>query len=228
MRGSLSRWLKRFGLFRIISWIRDGYAREHIEYNSRLKRCGGNVRISPKAWITNCEKISMGDNVRVQEGVWINGAGGLLIGNNVGISYRATIWTVEHFYMHARAVPFDERVLLRPVRINDNVWVGAGVSITSGVEIGEGSVIGIASVVTKDVPPLAIVMGNPARVIGYRERDHYERLKEEGKFVEFTRRGEEVVPRYIQKRPRLYEIIADYVEGGHAVLEQGGGDGDSP
>lgn len=227
MRSLLSRWLKRFRWFRTISWVRNACARENVEYNTRLKRCGVNVHISGRAWITNCDKISVGDNVRIQEGVWINGAGGLVIGSNVGISYRTTIWTVEHYYMNARAVPFDERILLRPVRINDNVWIGAGVNITSGVEIGEGAIIGIASVVTKDVPPLAIVMGNPARVIGYRNREHYERLKAEGKFVEFPRRGEEVVPLYIQKRPRLYEIIADYVDAGYAVLERNGGEGDS-
>ncbi|HUV37694.1 MAG TPA: acyltransferase [Patescibacteria group bacterium] len=224
MRLLFSGWLKKFQLFRIISWIREGYAREHIEYNGLFRRCGENVHISGKAWITNCDKISVGDNVRIQEGVWINGAGGLYIGSNVGISYRTTIWTVEHNYLNANAVPFDERILLRPIRINDNVWVGAGVSITSGVEIGEGAVIGIASVVTKDVPPMAIVLGNPARVLGSRDKEHYERLKAEGKFVEFTRQGEEIVPLYIQKRPRLYEIIADYAKETRAVLERGGED----
>jgi acetyltransferase-like isoleucine patch superfamily enzyme len=212
--------LKRFRPFRIVSWIREAYAREHIAYEGRFKRCGRNVRISGQASIANCDKIVVGDNVWIQEGVLINGAGGLYIGSNVGISYRTTIWTVEHNYLNADAVPFDERILLRPVRINDNVWVGAGVSITSGVEIGEGAVIGISSVVTKDVPPLAIVMGNPARVLGYRDREHYDRCKAEGRFVRFGLEGEYIVPVFIQKRPRLYGIIEDYVRSGDAVLEQ--------
>jgi acetyltransferase-like isoleucine patch superfamily enzyme len=220
VRSLLSGWLKNFELFRIISWIREVYAREHIEYDARFRRCGENVHVSGKAWITNCDMISVGDNVRIQEGVLINGEGGLFIGSNVGISYNSTIWTVEHNYVGSNAIPFDEKILLKPVRINDNVWVGAGVSVTSGVEIGEGAVIGIASVVTKDVPPLAIVLGNPARVIGYRDKDHYERCKAEGRFVEFTRRGARIVPLFVQRRPRLYEIVSDIVDGERVTLER--------
>lgn len=220
MGNALSGLLKRFRLFRIISWVRDAYIREQVDYTGQFKSCGAGVVISSKARITNCDMISVGDNVRIQEGVLINGEGGLCIGNNVGISYNSTIWTVEHNYVGSKAVPFDEKILLKPVRIDDNVWIGAGVSITSGVEIGEGAVIGIASVVTKDVPPLAIVLGNPARVIGYRDKDHYERCKAEGRFVRFTRRGARSVPLYVQRRPRLYEIVADIVDGEHVTLER--------
>jgi maltose O-acetyltransferase len=220
MGNVLSGFLKRFQLFRIIAWVRDAYIREQVDYSLRFRSCGAGIVISPKARITNCDMISVGDNVRIQEGVMINGEGGLRIGNNVGISYNSTIWTVEHHYAGAKAVPFDDKILLKPVRINDNVWIGAGVSITSGIEIGEGAVIGIGSVVTKDIPPLAIVLGNPARVIGYRDREHYERCKAEGWFVEFTRRGERSVPLYVQRRPRLYEIVADAVDRGDAALER--------
>ena len=225
MHNTLSGLLKRFRLFRIIAWVRDAYAREQVDYNRQFKSCGAGVVISGKARITNCDMISVGDNVRIQEGVLINGEGGLCIGNNVGISYNSTIWTVEHNYVGSKAVPFDEKILLKPVRINDNVWIGAGVSITSGVEIGEGAVIGIGSVVTKDVPPLAVVLGNPARVIGYRDKDHYEGCKAGGRFVDFTRRGERSVPIYVQRRPRLYEIVAETVDRGDATLEREDGDG---
>ncbi len=54
------------------------------------------------------------------------------------------------------------------VKIEDNVWVGADVYIMNDVEIGEGAVCAAGSVVTKDVPPYAIVGGVPARVITYR------------------------------------------------------------
>ena len=220
MRGALSRLLRRFRPFRLIAWVRDAYAEEHIDYRGRFKKCGVGVVISGRARITNCEMISIGDNVRIQDGVMINGEGGLLIGSNVGISYISTIWTVEHNYLGSNAVPFDEKILLKPVRINDNVWIGADVRITSGIEIGEGAVIGIGSVVTKDVPPLGIVLGNPARVIGYRDTDHYERCKADGRFVQFTRRGARSVPLYVQRRPRLYEIVADVVAEGQAELER--------
>jgi acetyltransferase-like isoleucine patch superfamily enzyme len=52
--------------------------------------------------------------------------------------------------------------------VENDVWIGAKATIMSGVKIGNGSVVGSGSVVTKDVPPYAIVVGNPAVVVKYR------------------------------------------------------------
>ena len=52
--------------------------------------------------------------------------------------------------------------------VHDDVWIGANVTICSGVEIGQGAVVAAGAVVTKNVPPYAIVGGNPAKVIKYR------------------------------------------------------------
>jgi len=56
----------------------------------------------------------------------------------------------------------------RPVNIGNDVWIGRSAIILSGVNVGNGAVVGAGSVVTKDVPPYAIVAGNPARLIRYR------------------------------------------------------------
>lgn len=58
-----------------------------------------------------------------------------------------------------------------PIRIGDDVWVGVRAIILPGRKIGNGAVIGAGAVVTKDVPPYAIVGGNPARIIGSRKVD---------------------------------------------------------
>lgn len=64
-------------------------------------------------------------------------------------------------------------------QIGHDVWIGAGASILRGVTIGNGAVIGASSVVTKDVPPYAVVVGNPGRVIRMRCREEWiERLQE--------------------------------------------------
>ncbi|WP_281040324.1 MULTISPECIES: CatB-related O-acetyltransferase [unclassified Mesorhizobium] len=55
-----------------------------------------------------------------------------------------------------------------PIVVGHDVWIGARAIIMSGVTIGNGAVIGAGSVVTKDVPPYAIVAGSPARIIRYR------------------------------------------------------------
>lgn len=63
-------------------------------------------------------------------------------------------------------VPFDDLPL--KAEIGSDVWIGAYSVILAGVKIGDGAVIGANSVVTKDIPPYAIAVGNPAKVIKYR------------------------------------------------------------
>ena len=60
------------------------------------------------------------------------------------------------------------RDCIKPIKINDDVWVGHGAIILHGVEIGRGAIVGAGVVVTKNVPPYAIVCGNPAKIIRYR------------------------------------------------------------
>ena len=53
----------------------------------------------------------------------------------------------------------------KPVKINNNVWIGRYATILKGVSIGEGSIVACNALVTKDVPPYSVVAGNPARVV---------------------------------------------------------------
>lgn len=59
----------------------------------------------------------------------------------------------------------------RRVVVEDDVWIGARVIVLAGVRIGRGSVLGAGAVVARDVPPLSVVVGNPARVIRTRRRE---------------------------------------------------------
>ena len=107
------------------------------------------------------KNISFGENVFVNANVHMQDQGGIQIGNNVLIGHQVVIATLDH------DLDPKQRGVLHPapVVIEDDVWIGANATITKGVTIGQGAVIAAGSVVTKDVPPMTIVGGVPAKVI---------------------------------------------------------------
>lgn len=101
----------------------------------------------------------------------------LIIGNYCSIAPEVVFMTDgEHSYKNISTYPFATRYFNKSIDtlskgdiiIGDDVWIGYGALIMSGVNIGQGAVIAARSVVTKDVPPYAIVGGVPANVIKYR------------------------------------------------------------
>jgi len=114
-------------------------------------------------------KIKLGNNVAVNRGcafyaVHQAKGGTISIGNNVSIGPHVKVFAGGHDYN-----TIDMEVTAGPVVIHDNVWIGGNSTILQGVIIGEGAIIGAGSVVTKDIPPYSISVGNPARVIKMRE-----------------------------------------------------------
>lgn len=87
------------------------------------------------------------------------------------------IITQNHNYDKGKALPYDFTYIYKEVVIEQCVWFGNRVIVVGNVHIGEGAIIAADSVVTKDVPKYAIVGGNPAKVIKYRDVEHYEKLK---------------------------------------------------
>lgn len=101
----------------------------------------------------------------------------LIIGNYCSIAPEVVFMTDgEHSYKNISTYPFATRYFNKSIDtlskgdiiIGDDVWIGYGALIMSGVNIGQGAVIAAGAVVTKDVPPYAIVGGVPANVIKYR------------------------------------------------------------
>lgn len=114
-------------------------------------------------------------------GMTIGGGGKVYIGNYFHSGVDCIINTQNHRY-EGTEIPYDSEFDYKTIRIGDCVWFGHRVIVTGNVTIGEGAIIGAGAVVTKDVPACAIVGGNPARIIKYRDQERYYRLKAEGKF----------------------------------------------
>ena len=86
------------------------------------------------------------------------------IGKQVIVSQDAYLCTASHDVSSPVM-----KLVTKPIRIEDNVWVAAKAAILPGVTIREGAVVGACAVVAKDVPPWSVAVGNPARVVGKRE-----------------------------------------------------------
>lgn len=128
------------------------------------------------------ERLSIGKGTVVNGYCYINAYGGVSIGQYCHIGKGLTIFSHNHNYKSEKSIPYDDIDIIRPVVIKDFVWIGANVTIVPGVTIGEGSIIGAGSVVTKDVPDCAIVGGNPAQVIKFRDIEIFNNLKGNNKF----------------------------------------------
>jgi acetyltransferase-like isoleucine patch superfamily enzyme len=96
------------------------------------------------------------------------GHGGLTIGAGVRIAAHVVIIPGSHNFADPDRLIYEQGMTYAGVTIGDDVWIGTGAKILDGVTVGRGAVIAAGAVVTKDVAPLAIVGGVPAKVIGRR------------------------------------------------------------
>ena len=86
------------------------------------------------------------------------------IGSQVVVSQDAYLCTASHDITSPVM-----KLLTKPIKVGDKVWIAAKATVLPGVEIGDGVVIGACAVVAKDVRPWAIAAGNPASVVGERK-----------------------------------------------------------
>jgi maltose O-acetyltransferase len=121
-----------------------------------------------------------GYNIRLGRHAFINyncvflDCAAIEIGDDLQMAPAVQLYTAEH--------PLEPDVrrsgleYARPIRIGHNVWIGGGAVILAGITIGDDSVIGAGSIVTRDVPPAGVVVGNPARLVRTIERGGVRRV----------------------------------------------------
>jgi len=129
-----------------------------------LKHLGKKPLIDSYCYFRYPWGISIGDYVSINRGVKIFNSSlencKIIIGDNVRIGPEVKILGGTHDYYH-----IDLPDIGKDVFIGNDAWIGCNAIILPGVNIGHGAVIGAGSVVTKDIPPWSIAVGNPARVI---------------------------------------------------------------
>lgn len=169
---------------RVLFWKLRRWATREF-YTRRIRRrvgaCGPGLKVNFPSVVTGGNAVRVGANVSFN-GMQCFGEGGVTIGDNFHSGRECMILTVNHNYDSATSIPYDRTVVHKPVTIGDNVWLGHRVTIVPGATIGEGAVIGIGAVVAGEIPRCAVAVGNPAKVVKYRDVEHYERLKSMGRF----------------------------------------------
>lgn len=111
-------------------------------------------------------KITVGDCSSIASGCIIDGRRGVSIGRNVTIAFNVMIWSLQHDVNSHDFTPVGSEV-----SIEDNVWLASSCIILPGIKVGKGAVVASGSVVTKDVDEYSVVAGNPARVVGKRNKN---------------------------------------------------------
>lgn len=131
-----------------------------------INRCGRNVIIQSNVLISPFTEI--GSNVEINEFVRIRA--NVKIGDNVLIAPNVQLISINHEFTDI-TIPINlQGEKIGFIIIEDDVWIGTAAIVLPNVTIGKGAIVGAGAIVTKDVPSYAIVVGNPARIIKYRNQ----------------------------------------------------------
>lgn len=135
---------------------------------------GNNCNINCHTFIENDVKI--GNNVTIKSGVYL--WDGLDVDNNVFIGPNVTFTNDER--PRSKQYPSE----FKRIKIGKNASIGAGAIILGGVTIGDFSMVGAGTLVTKNVPSRALVVGSPAKIVGWVNEDGTKMLNNEVNFID--------------------------------------------
>jgi len=127
-------------------------------------KIGNNVLICGGVKVTIPWLLEMGDYAVIGDDVEVYNLAPVAIGAHTVVSQRTYLCTATHDYTRT-----DFPLYSKPIVIGDQCWVAAGAFVGPGITIHAGSVVGACSVVTKDIAPWMVAVGNPCRPIKPRE-----------------------------------------------------------
>lgn len=136
-----------------------------IFWRLAFKKCGTGLRMAEYVTIKFPENITIGDHVSFNEYGWIDGNGQIEMGSYISVGPGVAMVSFDHNHGDVNSYTKLQGKTLKKIVIEDNVWIGAHVTIRAGVKIGSGAIIGAGSVVLSDVEPNTISAGVPAQKI---------------------------------------------------------------
>ncbi len=131
-------------------------------------KMGKDVRLMHGVRILDPKKVVIGDHTYINHNSDIYGQGGVTIGRYVLIGQNCNIMSVNHAFSDYKKPIALQGIEIGPIAIEDDVWIGANVTVLPNVTIHKGAIVGANAVVTKDIEAFSIVGGVPAKFIKYR------------------------------------------------------------
>ena len=139
-------------------------------YQNSFAKCGENLFLYYDLTVFYPKNLEVGNNIKINRGVFITASDKIKIGNDVLIGPYTVINSGNHNYSNPDIPIRLQGHIIKPIIIEDDVWIGANSTILAGVTIGKGAVIGAGAVVTKNVNPYTVVGGVPATFIKERKK----------------------------------------------------------
>lgn len=166
--------------------------------------------LSRKTIVYSAKNLYMEENTNINRGaVIMNGRAKFVMKKWAGAAFGLTVITGNHMSVpgkHHKMITDAEKDKLdnlheydKDVVVGEDVWLAANVTLLAGVTVGRGAIVGAGSVVRTDVPPYAIVLGNPARIVGFRFTPNLTLLHEEELYSEDERLPEELLEENYKK-----------------------------
>ena len=139
---------------------------------SQMGHCGKNVTIRFKGLNSSYKRIFLSDNVFIAAGFrFISYSGNLIMKDHSNAATNFTVITGNHGRVVGRYIMDTEKErsneIEKDIVIEEDVEIGSDVTLLAGVHLGRGCTVGSGSLVRNDIPPYAIAIGNPAKVIGF-------------------------------------------------------------